>query len=78
MLFTSEPTRTAASVAGCNVIGRYTIKRSTSAATAAALARGDAVARTQQQIVWGAKKLAKTLAGNAWFRFRSRVLRPYA
>jgi len=73
-LFTSEPTLTVHSVGGCAVIGRFMIQQKTTAAEAAALARGDALPRYRQAIVWNCKKAAKAAGGAQWLRLRRWTL----
>src|SRR5438270_360966 len=73
-LFTFEPTIACDAVDDCVVAGRFTIQRSTSARTAAALARGSAIHVLQQSVYWNAKKVVKLAGGSAWLKFRKRVL----
>lgn len=70
VLFTSEPTARCHSEAGCLVIGRYAIRRSTSARTAAAYASGQVLPRLQQQLFWNVKKVAKAMGGNVYLAVR--------
>lgn len=73
-LFTSEPTTRAHDVDGCTVHGRYVIQAMHSREYAASIAAGAALPRTQQFVVWNAKKLAKLVAGDLYLKLRSRVL----
>jgi peptidoglycan/xylan/chitin deacetylase (PgdA/CDA1 family) len=73
-LFTSEPVSRATDVAGCQVIGRYTILRWTPAAEAVALAQGRAAPCLRQYLMWNAKKLTKAVAGPTYLRLRQRWL----
>lgn len=74
VLFTSEPVATARSVAGCVVLGRYSIQRSTSAITAAALASGRLRPRLLQLVQWNSRKLVKAIAGGAYPVVRRALL----
>ncbi len=73
-LFTSEPVSSGSRVAGCAVAGRYMIRQSTSAQTAAALARRDALPCASQYMAWNTKKILKRAGGTAWLRFRKWAL----
>lgn len=73
-LFTSEPTIKAERVEQCVVVGRFTIRQGTSAATAAALARSEFLPRVQQSALWNTKKALKAVGGEAWLKVRKRVL----
>ncbi len=73
-LFTSEPTRRKWVVAGCTVIGRYSIYRGMSAQAAASLAARRPTARLAQATTWTAKKLAKRVGGTLYDDLRSIVL----
>lgn len=70
LLFTSEPNADVGDVEGLRVLGRYDIRRDTSAAYARSLARADFVPRAMQSLVWNAKKPLKRLGGKAWLTFR--------
>jgi hypothetical protein len=74
LLYTSEPTQMEWDVAGCRVVGRYTIYRGTSARAASALVSARSVARIVQAAVWRTKKVVKQLSGPAYPRIRSAVL----
>jgi peptidoglycan/xylan/chitin deacetylase (PgdA/CDA1 family) len=74
-LFTSEPTTRMTYVDGMRVAGRYAIQRSTTAATASALAAGDVLPRLQWTALWAAKSGIKRIAGPAYLWARARVLR---
>jgi peptidoglycan/xylan/chitin deacetylase (PgdA/CDA1 family) len=65
-LFTSEPTTRVAEVAGCLVLGRYTVYRGLSSEYAGELAAGSRLALTKQQLLWGVKKILKTAAAPLW------------
>jgi peptidoglycan/xylan/chitin deacetylase (PgdA/CDA1 family) len=74
-LFSSEPTSKVQTVAGCNVIGRYGVLRTTSAAEAAKLASGDFVACSRQQALWNTKKVLKKVAAGPYAAARKFVMR---
>ena len=65
-LFTSEPTTQVTEVAGCLVLGRYTVYRGLSAEYAGELAAGSRLALARQQLLWGVKKVLKTAAAPVW------------
>lgn len=73
-LFTSEPVTSCHEVEGCRVYGRFTIRRTTTASVAAALASGKIVPRFQQWIGWNVRKAAKTLGGAQYLKIRQRLL----
>jgi peptidoglycan/xylan/chitin deacetylase (PgdA/CDA1 family) len=74
-LFTSEPTLDARYAFGLTLRGRFTIQRRTTAATAAALARGEWLPRARQAVLWNAKKMTKRLGGERYLRLRRLLLR---
>jgi peptidoglycan/xylan/chitin deacetylase (PgdA/CDA1 family) len=73
-LFTSEPEISVWLVNGCRVLGRYTIQRGITAATAAAIAAGKILPRYRQFIYWNLKKTAKIAGGTKWLRMRKWLL----
>jgi len=73
-LFTSEPVRSAHRVDGCLVVGRYSIRRDTSAGEAAKAAAGEATCWLPAYAAWNARKLAKRLAGKRYESFRRTLL----
>lgn len=73
VLFTSEPVSRVQEVDGCRVVGRYTLRRSSTASEAAALAAGRIGARGRQWGVWNAKKVLKAVGGRAYLAVRERV-----
>jgi peptidoglycan/xylan/chitin deacetylase (PgdA/CDA1 family) len=73
-LFTSEPVRTARRVDGCLVIGRYSIRRNTSAVDAARAAAGRSGPWLRQYVGWNVRKPVKALAGDHYDRIRRAVL----
>jgi hypothetical protein len=74
-LFTSEPTRREWVVAGCTVMGRYTIYRGMPAQSAAALAAEWVMPCLMQALAWNAKKLVKRAGGPIYNDLRLSVLR---
>lgn len=72
-LFTSEPTSFVVQVGSCTVLGRFAILRQTSAATAAAYARGELSTCIRQRIAWDSKKLVKRVLGATYHRSMSRI-----
>mgnify|MGYP002779687334 FL=1 len=73
-LFTSAPTRRAAAVDGCRLIGRYVVTADTPDATVARLARGDRVACARRAAAWRARSAARAVLGPAYERVRSALL----
>jgi peptidoglycan/xylan/chitin deacetylase (PgdA/CDA1 family) len=72
-LFTQEPVTRIIRMPGCTVIGRYTVRRWTTAQTVAALAAGHAGPRLRQWFLWKAKKAAKTAGGEAYTVLRRQA-----
>lgn len=73
-LFTSEPTARIYRVDGCRVIGRFTLRRWSTPAEAAALATGNPRVRARQWAAWNAKKLVKATGLRAYLALRERLL----
>jgi len=73
ILFTSEPTMTVGAFGDLVLVGRYVMRRSTTAATAAAIARGDLAPRLMQAAAWTTKKAAKRTAGSLYLKIRERM-----
>jgi hypothetical protein len=71
-LFTSTPTTYCTSVDGCLVLGRYTLRRWSKAATAAAIAAGSIGPRFSQALLYGTLSLVRSVAGNHYTRLRQR------
>jgi peptidoglycan/xylan/chitin deacetylase (PgdA/CDA1 family) len=69
-LFTSEPTTTTRGASGLTLHGRFTIRSWTAARTAAALAAGDYLPRTQQALAWNLRKIGKRLGGERYLQIR--------
>jgi peptidoglycan/xylan/chitin deacetylase (PgdA/CDA1 family) len=73
-LFTSEPVATVADQGNCRLLGRYTLRRSTSPATLRSLLSPHGTGRTRQWLLWNTKKVAKVVAGSAYLRLRAALL----
>jgi len=73
-LFTSEPTSEQQQMEGLTLIGRYAVRRWTSARTAAALTAGAFLPCAQQALLWNARKLTKRLGGGHYLRLRRLLL----
>jgi peptidoglycan/xylan/chitin deacetylase (PgdA/CDA1 family) len=69
-LFTSAPTTQLTSVAGCYVLGRYTLRRWSSAETAAAIAAWSWRPRMTQWALYSGLNLLRTVAGDHYTRVR--------
>ncbi len=74
-LFTSEPSPRVSVVQGCAVVGRFTLRRKSSAAAARALATGQGTARRRAAAVWTTKKVLKRVAGPLYLRVRRLAFR---
>jgi len=75
MLFTSETTIRSYMVRECRVLGRYAVRRWTTAETVAAIASGRFVPRMRQQLAWNASKAVKKLGGTQYLRLRESIAR---
>lgn len=73
-LFNSEPITNVYDIDNCRIIGRYSIQQQTSAAAAAAIARGKIAPRLKQYFFWNAKKIAKKIGGEFYLDVRKRIL----
>lgn len=69
-LCTSEPSARVSVTDGCAVVGRFTLRRGSSAAQALAFATGRGGARRLAAAMWTGKKLLKRAAGPAYLRVR--------
>jgi len=74
VLFTSEPTVTAATLGGCLVLGRYVVKRGMSPDWSAGFAAGRRSFRWRQTALWKARRVAKLLGGRAYLKLRQAIL----
>ena len=59
---------------GLTLVGRFTIQRWTTAATAAALAAGEWLPCARQAVLWNTKKLTKRLGGERYLQIRKLLL----
>ena len=73
VLFTSEPLRSVTTIEGMAVVGRFSVTRRTPARDVVSLASGRQGAALRQRMAWGAKKVAKRLAGEAWLAARRKL-----
>jgi peptidoglycan/xylan/chitin deacetylase (PgdA/CDA1 family) len=74
-LFNSEPVRTSHHVGECLVVGRLSVKTSTSAVAATRIAAGDPWPWLREWVSWNIRKSAKAVSGKGYERLRGRVLR---
>jgi peptidoglycan/xylan/chitin deacetylase (PgdA/CDA1 family) len=73
VLFTSEPVRAAQTIDGLLLVGRYSVRRDTSAPRAAAAAAGRASVWLRQYAAWNIRKPLKAIGGDRYTSVR-RVL----
>ena len=73
-LFTSEPTAHVAMLNGCRVFGRYVVQRGMPPEWSAGFAAGNPGHCWRQSAVWKAKRVAKSLGGNAYLQLRQAIL----
>lgn len=73
-LFTSEPVQTLREIDGCLLIGRYAVRRDTTAETASAAAAGAARPWLSQRASWSLRKAAKRAGGRHYERLRRALL----
>ncbi len=73
-LFTSEPTARISSLAGCLVLGRYSLQRGMGPEWSAGFAAGRPAQCLRQAALWKAKRIAKTLGGTAYLKLRTALL----
>jgi len=74
-LFNSEPVTRVQNVEGCLVLGRFTLQRGASPEVAAALAARRLLPRLRQFASWNARKVAKSVGGEAYLGLRRALLR---
>jgi peptidoglycan/xylan/chitin deacetylase (PgdA/CDA1 family) len=74
IVFTSEPTASCRTRAGCLVLGRYAMLADTPAATAAAIAGGSLAPRARQAVSWRGRQTAKWLLGDSYRSLRTALL----
>ncbi len=75
VLFNSEPVLRGRDVNGCLVLGRFSMRRDTTARHAAACAAGSPVARWPAWLGWNSRKLIKRVVGGRYERGREELLR---
>jgi peptidoglycan/xylan/chitin deacetylase (PgdA/CDA1 family) len=73
VLFTSEPVRTTRVVEGLVVVGRYAVRRDTTAEEAAAAAVGQTFVWLRQYAAWNVRKPLKRIAGTHYTRARQAL-----
>ena len=73
-LFTSEPTAQVAMLNGCRVLGRYVVQRGMPPQWSAGFAAGSPAQCWRQSALWKAKRVAKSLGGNAYLQLRQAIL----
>jgi hypothetical protein len=71
-LFTSAPTTRCESVSGCLVLGRYTLRRWSSAGTAGALSAGAWLQTGSQRFAYGGLTLLRSILGDRYTAIRRR------
>lgn len=69
-LFNSEPVTTLQHLHACTVLGRFTVKRNTSPTYIRSLAGGKLIPRATEYLTWNFKKAAKSMGGEAYWRYR--------
>ncbi len=75
ILFTSEPVKRIGEVAGCKVLGRYSLLRGMRPEVSAALSTaGPATQQLGQYVMWNAKKAVKLVGGTHYLKLRDRIL----
>lgn len=72
VLFTSDPKTCVRSIAGCTVMGWFTVRRGYQADFARKLGTLDPSVLFREWIIWNAKKTIKTLLGAAYPRLMDR------
>jgi peptidoglycan/xylan/chitin deacetylase (PgdA/CDA1 family) len=73
-LFTSLPSQRLRSIDGCQLIGRYAIRKDTSAGEAAAAAAGKSAPWLRQRAAWGLRGTVKKVAGGRYESIRRALL----
>jgi peptidoglycan/xylan/chitin deacetylase (PgdA/CDA1 family) len=73
-LFTSLPTQAIGAIDGCRLIGRYAIRRDTTAAQAADAATGKPLPWTRQRTAWALRGAVKRVAGGRYESVRRALL----
>jgi peptidoglycan/xylan/chitin deacetylase (PgdA/CDA1 family) len=73
-LFTSLPSQRPGSIEGCRLIGRWAIRRDTTAEQAAAVAAGRGLPWARQRAAWRLRGIAKKVAGRRYESMRRALL----
>ena len=73
-LFNSLPTQRLGSIDGCNLIGRYAIRRDTATGEVAAVAAGRPLPWARQRAAWNLRGAAKKIAGPRYEGLRRALL----
>jgi peptidoglycan/xylan/chitin deacetylase (PgdA/CDA1 family) len=73
-LFTSLPSQRPRSIDGCQLIGRYALRRDSSADDAAAAAAGATLPWARQRAAWGLRGSVKAVAGKRYESLRRALL----
>lgn len=74
VLFNSEPAARPSRVGNCLVVGRFSLMRSSAPTKAAQFAAFNFSLVCREYLFWNTKKAVKIMGGEAWLRFRKRVL----
>jgi peptidoglycan/xylan/chitin deacetylase (PgdA/CDA1 family) len=70
VVFTSDPTLRVRRYGGCDVVGRFTLRRGAAASEARALALGTGSARLRQAATWNTKAALKRVGGPLYLALR--------
>ena len=62
----AAPNARRASVAGCTVLGRFTVRRGCGPDFASMLGRLEAALLRRERLIWNVKKIAKVLLGSCY------------
>jgi peptidoglycan/xylan/chitin deacetylase (PgdA/CDA1 family) len=75
VLFTSEPTKRIGEVAGCKVVGRYSLLRGMNPEVSGSLSTaGPAIPQLRQYVMWNMKKTVKRVGGTRYLKLRDLIL----
>jgi peptidoglycan/xylan/chitin deacetylase (PgdA/CDA1 family) len=72
VLFTSTPTTRCTDIDGCLVVGRYTLRRWSSADRAGALGGGAWVPRASQRVMYGGLHMLRSILGDSYTHIRQQ------
>lgn len=76
VLFTSEPELRVRNLDGCDIYGRFTVRKGCRVDFVTRLVQGNAAARYREWTIWNGKKLLKGMLGAAYPQFAQWMLRP--